>query len=272
MQVVSSFKISTKIITSTILSASLIILAPLNSLAVSNIGPATNNQKPSTIPATSQFCNSFNVKANAVTARVSNLSGKLSQAWTRQDQKIASQQQQVNQKIAADRQQADATRAADFTKLEAKATTSVQKQAVQTYENAVNGAVTVRRASFDSARKDFRAGLQNIIDTNRNTVSSQLDSFSGAVNTAITNAEASCSGTSTTAATIRTTFQSAMKSAQGTYRNDRSGDVKIGTQVQALVATRDAAFNAAEQAFQTTIASARQTLIQAFANNSTTVK
>ena len=222
-----------------------------------------------TYAATSPFCTTLPSKAAAITAQLTNLSNKVSQAWSQQDQKIAADELKVDQDVAADRAKADSDRAADFTKLEAKATTTAEQQAVKTYEAAVLSAVTTRRSAYDAARQAFRTGLKNAIAARRSTITSQLTAFQDSANAALGTAEASCSSDPSNGAVIRTTLQASLKSARETFQGDRKDDPTVGSQVQQLAATRKAAFTAADQALQASLSAARQALEQAFGGSTT---
>lgn len=217
---------------------------------------------------TSPFCTQLPTKASTITTQVNSLVGKANDAWTQQDQKLASIFQKVDQDVSADRQKADADRQTDFGKLSAKATTDSEKQAVQTYESAVQSAVSTRRAAYDAARHTYRTDLQSAISSRRGVVSGQLSTFQSSVGSALSTAEASCTSTPNEGPTIRTALQASLKSDRETFQNDRKGDDSVRTQQQQLAATRNAAFKAADQTFQTNMNAARQALQQAFGKTS----
>src|SRR5579883_547679 len=89
---------------------------------------------------TSPFCTNLPAKITATNTSVSTMTGKVTTAWSQQDQKLSADQQKVDQQVAAARATADQERATDFAKLQAKATTPAKQTAVQTYISAVNSA------------------------------------------------------------------------------------------------------------------------------------
>ncbi|HEX4774016.1 MAG TPA: hypothetical protein VH234_00670 [Candidatus Saccharimonadales bacterium] len=250
---------------SSIVTLASLVIMPATSLAV---GHAEVTTATSTTGKTSPFCTKLSSDASSITSKMGGLQGKVTQAWVQQDQKLSTDWQNVDQKVATDRQTADTERAADFTKLEAKATTGTQKQAAQTYEAAVNTAVSTRRSAYDVARQTFRDGVKSAIATRRSTVDSQTSSFNDSVNSAIATAEASCNSDPSSGTATRTAFVSSLRTARQSFTADRKDDSKVGFQVQQLAATRDAVFKAADQVFQTSLTTARQTLIQAFGKTS----
>lgn len=231
--------------------------------AISSTGTAKSS-------ATSPFCTNLSTRATTATSKISDLRGKLATAWSNQDSSLSSKYASVDQNVAQVRTQADTERTSNFGKLEAKATTDAQKQAVQTYETAVKNAVTIRRAAYDAARQTFRDGVKSAIDSRRSTITSQTDAFSSAVQSALSSAEASCNTDSSVSAgqTARTTLVASLKTARETFQADRKNDATVGSQATQLAATRDAAFKAADQTFQASMTTARTALQKAFGSTS----
>lgn len=220
---------------------------------------------------TSPFCTNLSTRVSSITSQVNNLSGKVAPAWAQQDEKLSSADQKVDQDVAAARQKADSDRDANFTKLEAKATTDAQKQAVQTYETAVKTAVTTRRGAYDAARQTFRTGVKDAVLARRSTVAAQISQFKASVNAAVASAQASCTSNPASGASVRTTLVSALKTARQTFQSNRKGDETVGSQVKQLAATRNDSFKAADQAFKASMVTARDALRQAFGSSNTSV-
>lgn len=244
--------------TSSVVASMLLIAAPASVFALSST-PSTT-----TTPKTSPFCTELPTKATTITNQLNTLSGKLNDAWTKQNQDLTTDWQNVDQKVAADRLKWDAERQTDFTKLMARAKTSSEQQAVQVYENTVLQAVNTRRAAFDSARTTFRQNVQGAVSTRQSTVKSQLTAFEDSVNGALDKAKASCASDPSQGSTIRQTLVSDLKTARETFQNDRKSDVTVTSQVKQYATDRDNAFNAATSVFQTNVQAARQTLQKAF--------
>ena len=249
-------------ITAVILSVLTISFYPATIYA-SNIGDPVqtkNNSSP-----TSQFCTNISTEASNVTSKLSALVAKVTQAQTQRNQTLTTQWQQIDQKIAANRQQASTELSSDFSMLEAKATTAAEKQAVQTYETTVNSLITTRIAAHNSAIQTFRAAVQSAISSRQSTVTNQLTTFEDTINTAIATAESSCTSDPSSASTIHQTFQASLQAAQLAFKNGRSSDNTIKTEIQGYAATRDASFKTADSAFMTAQSAAAKVLAAAFA-------
>ena len=252
-----------------ILSLGVMMFAPTASFAETPL--ATADSTATTTTKTSPFCTNLPTEANTITTKLNGLISTANQAWTNRNTKWVALEQQVDQQVAAARLKADATRAQDFTQLMAKAKTSTETTAVQTYEASVNSAVTTRRAAYDAARVTFRAGVNSAIAARQTTVTGQFDTFQSSVNSAISTAEANCSSDPSSGATVRTTLQASLKSTRLAFDSDRTSDSKINTQIQLLANARNNAFSSADQTFQTSMSAAANTLKQAFGSDSGSV-
>lgn len=236
-----------------------LVLSPAYSFAMGQMtAPAAAN------PKTSSFCADLNTKATTINTQVTNLVDKANTAWSQQDQKLTENFQKVDKDVATDRQKADTQRQATLTKLVAKATTSAEKQAVVDYGNSVQLAITARRNAYDVARQAFRSGLRQVIVDRHSTVTQQFMTFHTSVNDALNVAAASCVATPHDGPAIRQTLQASLKAARSAEQNDRKHGGVVGSQLTQLVATRTAAFKTADQTLQASLATARQTLQQAF--------
>jgi len=162
-------------------------------------------------------------------------STKLTATWSQQDANASSKTQANVQKVAEARAKSDAARLTNFTTLESKATNDAQKQAVQTYEAAVRSAIANRRASYDVAKTTFHSAVQSAVAAKRANVTAQL-----------------------------TTFNASMNSARTTFQSGRTSDATVSATVKQLVATRNAAFQAADTAFHTAMTAAKAALATAF--------
>lgn len=256
------FKLSNKLALAGSMVATVGLVAmPITSYALGDQMTMTNTDSTT---KTSSFCTELPNKGQTTESHLSDLTGKVSQARTQQNLKIAAEDQKIDQEVSADRQKADTERSRDVTKLEARAKTDAEKQAVQTYLNAVQSAISIRRAAYDAARQTFRSGVQAAITSRHATITTQLNTFQTTVSGAISTAEANCSSSPNSGTMIRQALQANLKSARQTFQGERKSDDTIGAQVKQLAAIRKAAFKAADQAFQTSLATARQALKQAF--------
>jgi len=217
---------------------------------------------------TSVFCKSLDSKSASLLTRIDALTAKLTSAWNKRDQNFTSKWQEIDKNVATKRSQADSLRFNDYAKIEAKAKTDTQVQAVRAYENSINSAIGNRRASYDTARQTFRTGVKSAIEGRRSTVTTQLSTYQNSVNSAIKEAKGVCDSSTKTSAVIKQSLQSSLKLAQTTYKISRSNDSSVNDQIKLLANARDVSFRLADQVFQTSASAASGALKQAFDDDS----
>ncbi len=147
------------------------------------------------------------------------------------------------------RSEHEATRAIQYAALRARASTTEQKAAVETFTTAVETLVTARKAAVDAAIKSFEDGvavLRPKIDTatidRKTQVKADLD-------TIFNNAEAACTS-GKTGPEVRAVIQAGME-AMRTKRTDTKGEYSFKDDFEALRATRKAAEEKAQSDFKT---------------------
>jgi len=235
-----------------------------NSYAITGVLDRSAAKKPNL------FCENIDTETAKITDKMTSLSDKLTLAWTDQDQQVETRFQKIETEVAAKRTQAETNLNSNFAKLEAKATTDRQKQAVQDYEIAVRDAISVRRTAFDLARQTFQDSVKEQVALKRSTVLNQQDAFKSSVDSAIIAAKASCldDGASTT---VRTTYQTAMKAARDTFQSNRTKDNSVKNQIQTFATTRNNAFKSAKETFKASLETAKLALQQAFGEDKASI-
>ena len=224
----------------------------------------TNPNSERSNQSTSQFCTNLVTESGFIKSKFGDLTTKLAQARSQQTLDMTNEWTKVDQLVSSDRLKADNSRAADFSKLESKATSVTEKQAVISYEKSINDAVSVRRAAFDSARLTYRSAVKNAITVKHNQITAQLTTFQNSVNSALSIAMASCANNPNGFSAIHATFQASMKSAHDVFQTERNSDNTVKSQVQQLTVIRDASFKSAEVAFEASHTAASTILQQAF--------
>ena len=158
-------------------------------------------------------------------------------------------------KMTAARIAADAERQKNFAKLEGKATTDAQKQAVHDFETAVLAAVTARRAAVDAANTAYKQAALAAITQRQTQLKTAATSYKTAVANAVVAAKASCAA-GTAPATVRTTFQVALKTARTNLQAALQNANKVRPNLDAPKAARKAAIAQADATFKAAIAQA----------------
>lgn len=208
--------------------------------------------------AQQNMCTRISNFGQTALTNIANRVAKVTSDRAADDAKLSQEEATFDATVAADRTKADQARAADLTKLEAAATTTTQKAAVQTFEQSVTTTVATRRTTIDAARNTFRTSLTQAITTRRSEQDQAFDAFRASVNTAISQAQATCSGSNPTGA--GTTFVAALKSARTTFQSAIAAVPKLAPAEQQLAQARTQAVQEAITTFKTVINQAAQTL------------
>ncbi len=253
-------KIISAVFIPVVLAASFVITP----FAYANNSSASQNHKPTATGTTSQnFCNRFNSQSQKykddLSVKVVNLQNQINN----EAQEIKTDRQNSDNALQQDRAKWAQNRQDIYSKLNSKATTDAQKQAVAAFQNAVEAAVTARESALDAARAAFRQGINQIIPQHQADVKQVLAIFQSSIQTAINQASSQCAS-GTDSATIRAALQTALQNARNTRQAGIQKIDKVGPQIQQLVQARNAAIKQAMQVYQTALQNVVSALKSAF--------
>jgi len=209
-----------------------------------------------------------------VSNRLSQVQQRISQHQNYQS-RLSNWEQKTNQQntsLANLRAQWDTNLNGQFSALEAKETTSAQKQAVSDFETAVKNAIATRRSAVDTAMTDFRTSVKGLITTQGQGTDSDLTTYENAIESDFNTANQSCQATSPDDAAISSTLQSSLQAARSQFQSSQQSLPKAGgnSDIQALITTRKAAIDQAMSDFKSAMETARTNLKAAFPNNTNT--
>ncbi|MCL5436036.1 MAG: hypothetical protein M1275_03055 [Patescibacteria group bacterium] len=235
-----------------LLAPALVFAAPQRTLK-STAGNATgtdNKLKPD--PA---VCTRIDAFMEKLQVGLGQANTNLAQVRTERSHNLQNRAEQNDEKLSGIRDSADSNREQFYEKLQARATTDQQKQAVETFRNAVEAAVQVRQAAVDAAIETFRQGLGEAAQVRQETTERARTTFQAAVQAAEEKAKADCE--TVDAATVRTQLLADLHKA----RTQLQANIKVANQVQTtlqqLKQTRrqaiEKAFDAFHAAFQTAL-------------------
>lgn len=214
-------------------------------------------------PAGVPFCSRIAQYALQIDQNLANRQAKLHAAQQNRLTNLQNRDNNNDTKLADLRKQWDQNRDQQFAKLEARATTDAQKQAVQTFETTIRAAITARRSAIDAAIETFRTGLAQVLTQRQTKVATAISSFQTSVDAAINKAKSDC-GSGMDPKTVRAAFIASLKTARTQFQTDRQAIDKLATNVQPLVTARRTAIEAAVQTFKTAAEQARTALKTAF--------
>jgi len=212
------------------------------------------------------FCNRLTAAASRLEERISERYTKIEQKKSEKGTNFQTGRQARSDKLIAARDSWDSKRAEQIAKLEAKAQTDSQKQAVAAFKEAVSAAVSARRLAVDNAITAFRTGVDQLAEQRKIALETLTANYRSEVSAALQKAKTSCAS-GTAAVTVRETLITELKAARDKFNTGRQEVDKIGPAVEELAKTRNQAVAAAVESYKAAIEQARVDLKAAFGTN-----
>ena len=153
-------------------------------------------------------------------------------------------------------------------KLMLKASSTIQKTAVEKFVKDMDAAVAARRSAVDSAEKSFRAGVEAAVVARQSSVDTAMLTLKQEVNVAITKAKTECTAESNgtlAPKVIRDAYVSALKSAREKFRASTKTIEARKETLQPLANTRKLAIEKAVADFKLAVEKAKADLKSAMA-------
>ena len=214
------------------------------------------------------FCTKFDTLSQKFSADIKTKAGDLQGKIGTESQKAQANRLTADNTMKQDRAKGVQNRQVIYARLNSKAITDAQKQAVATFQTTLEAAVTAREAAVDAARTTYRQSFDQLVSQHQTTADTTLTTFQTAVQAAIAQASGQCAG-GVAPATVRDTFQAAMQAARSARQTGTGKTDSIATQLQQLAQTRNAAIQSALQTYQTAMQAAVGTLKVAFGQSAT---
>jgi hypothetical protein len=227
--------------------------SPLAERRAANI----NNEK-----GAAQFCANLSTRADGWSSRIDAKTAKVDMNRNEHINKKIQNRADRDTRLDQHRDGWDNNRNARFTKLEAKATTDVQKAAVAEFKATVTTGITARRAAIDAAIAVFRSGVDALNTQNKSAIDTAISNFKTAYQAALTKATADCAA-GIDSKTVKTTFEASVKTASDTFKTAKDTIIKKSA-VETLAVTRKTSVTKAISDFKVVLQTAQQKLQLAF--------
>lgn len=212
---------------------------------------------------TEEFCSKFSEMAASIASRLAERQAKVTDFINGQEERLDWRRNGRDADLAGKRSKADQRRSEWYERLEDKADTDAEKDAVVKFKQEVEDAVDARRDAVGAAIEAFRQGVDTAIAGRKDAMKTARDMFKASVDAAVAKVKADCDNGETTM-TIRSNFKTSLKAAREALKTDRKNADKVGTQVKALAETRKTAVKQALSDFDTALKQALSDLKKAF--------
>jgi hypothetical protein len=216
-----------------------------------------------TTPSRASFCSRIDQIIAPIEQRIADREGKLEARWQEVDANLTKREADRMARLSDYRNTRDDNREAQYAKLEAKATTDAQKQAVANFKATVEAAVVTRKAAVDSAIASLQQSVDQSIEARRAKITTATHEFKSAKSAAIAKAKVDCSA-GVDPKTIRETFRASMKAAQDKFKSDYQVIEKLKGSFESVRVTKQQAVKTAIADFKTVVEKAKADLKAAF--------
>lgn len=223
-----------------------------------------NDKALQTAEAEKGFCAKLPETAEKIRQRLSEKKQALAAMRSAYNSAMEIKRSQRDEKLLAERAEADGAKEKKYAKLENKAATPQQKQAVKNFEAAVDRAVKERRAKVTAAIAAFRSSLDAAIARHKTQIDQATQNFSGALTSALAHqAQADCNR-NLEDSLARQRFDAALKTAQAKFESDRQAFEGTEKEIEQLAQIKAGAIEKAAKEFKKAIEKAKKDLKSAF--------
>lgn len=209
------------------------------------------------------FCQKFENAASKVDQKVASLESRLAEKRAQTSNKIGQMQAERDQKLSEKRSGWDAKRNEIYAKLESKAGTDEQKQAIIVFKTEIEQAVADRRIAVDKASADFRDGLRQSLENRKSKVDELILNYKKDIASAFEEARSNCqSGTGKK--TVRENLVLQLRSAKEQFSSARQEIMMTEFDAANLQVIRRSAADMAVENFRMIFESAKEKLKLSF--------
>lgn len=217
------------------------------------------------------FCSQLSTFTSRIDQKIIGFGDKLEAKHSEISNKIQERRDNREMKLDQVRDKWDANRAEHFAKLEEKAKTDEQKQAVVNFKKAVNDAIVARRVAIDLAINNFKTGVDQAIASRKAAINTISDNYENAVKTAVTKAITDCAN-GVTPSTVRQNLNNDLKAARDKFTSERKEIDKLKETKDQLIAEKKVAFEKAISDFKLALEKAKSDFKAAFSSQGTTTE
>lgn len=202
------------------------------------------------------ICNRMDELSNKIEKNLSNKQQALDKRRNEQSKKIQNNHDNKTAEITKLRNQWDKNRSNHYDKLNEKATTQEQKDAIEQFKNAIESAVAKRRATFDQATQDYRDTIDYAINNKQNGIDQVVSIYKTNIGLAKDQLNQDCQQNKTDSE-IRSKFNKSIEEAKNALNGNVNGVDQIALQVNQAKQARASILNQSVQEFRSTVESAK---------------
>lgn len=168
-----------------------------------------------------------------------------------------------DQDLTEFRLEADEWREESYAKLEDKAATPEQEEAVEKFKVAIEAAVKARRDAIDTAIDTFRDGVDQAHSDQKASIDEVMNAYRNTVRTTLEKAKTDCEN-GVDEGTIRANIKTSLQAGKDQLKTDKTGVGKLQETMKTLIDAKKAAFEKAITDFKTAVQDAVTEMKKAF--------
>jgi len=209
------------------------------------------------------FCARIDEVASRIDQQVTNRTTKLQTRRQEGINQLTRRRNVRNERAVENRVKREENRSEHYAKLETRATTDVQREAVAAFRATVETAITTRKTAVNAATQSFRQNMDELIAARQTAINTAVNAFQGSQIAAINQARTDCAA-GVDARTAHETFRANIRSAQEQFNNERQAIEVRKDLIEPIRVSQRQAIEDATTTFRATIEKARTDLQTAF--------
>ncbi len=202
------------------------------------------------------FCNRLSSYISKMETRITDREQNILSRRQDHKDKWSSRLENWDEKREAQRDRAEVRLAEFFLKLEARATTDAQKQALINFQAAIQAAIQARKAAVDAAILAFRTGAEKLLLDRKTSTENAVSAYKTAQKAAFDKAKASC-GSGVEVRTVWDTLKADLKLTRDNFQTARQAIEKVADKIKDLNQAKKAAIEKAHQDFKAALEKAK---------------
>ncbi len=213
--------------------------------------------------ANERICSRIEGIISRIEQRASRREENFLNAQENKENNLETRQNNTNNDIEKRRAERDELRNDYYEKLEAKASSDAQKEAVENFQAAIEAAVTERRAAIDTAVEIFRQAVEEAISERKSSVTNLVSELESTEKAAAEKAKSACEEGADSKEVLQV-FRSDLQAARDNFKNNRNEIEKVGDAVKILSETKNQSIKEAIESFESAVEIAKEDLKEAF--------
>ena len=198
------------------------------------------------------FCVRISSIVSKIDQRIDHYTNKLTEKRTQNQNRVSERRQERSNRFEEKREKWDVNRAEHFEKLEERAQTNEQKQAIIEFKKIITQAISNRRAKIDIVIQNFRNGLSDLKTSRKTSIDNVILDYKNDIKTALNNAESACQ-TGTEPGIINKDLRDKLKQIKDDFVTARKNIERMKSDTQLLILNKKEAIKQAIDEFKITM-------------------